>query len=60
MRGCGGGLDSDRLEHCLEPLGISRLIMKKGGPMAVRRVGEWIWGLYTLGGLVAEVGVYDN
>ena len=44
----------------MELLGISQLVMKKGGPMAVRGVGEWIWGLYTLGGLVAEAGVYDN
>ena len=44
----------------MEPLGISRLIMKKGGPMAVRGVREWIRGLYTLGGLVAEAGVYDD
>ena len=53
-------MDGDRLEHFLEPLGVSRLVVKEGGPVTVRGVGEWVRGLYTLGGLVAEAGVYDN
>ena len=48
------------MEHFLEPLGVSRLVVKEVGPVTVRRVREWIRGLYTLGGLVAEAGVYDN
>ena len=57
---CGGGLDSDGLEHFLEPLGVSQLVVKEVGPVTVRGVREWVRGLYTLGGLVAEVGIYDN
>ena len=48
------------LEHFLELLGVSQLVVKEVGPVTVRRVGEWIRGLYTLGGLVAEAGMYDN
>ena len=57
---CGGGLDSDWLKHFLELLGISRLVVKEVGPMAVRGVGEWVRGLYTLGSLIAEASMYDN
>ena len=39
---CGGGLDSDWLKHFLELLGISRLVVKEGSPVALRRVGKWI------------------
>ena len=53
-------MDGDWLKHLLKPLGISRLVVKEGGPVAMRGVGEWVRGLYTLGSLMAEASMYDN
>ena len=48
------------MEHFLELLGVSQLVVKEVGPVTMRGVGEWVRGLYTLGGLMAEAGVYGN